>query len=271
MLAIFKMIGILFSFAGLLLVVNFVLVGCSHTDWRTADKSSMGIAPKVGQEPRAVVQVYAARTYGWRGYFAVHSWLAYKEKDAKEFVVHHVIGWRARSGQSVVMVESGEPDRRWFGNDPGLLLDLRGTAAEKAIPKIQAAVKSYPYPHAYRAYPGPNSNTFVAHIIRNVPELEVELPSNAIGKDWIDNGDLIGRSESGTGVQLSVFGLLGATVGVAEGVEVNLLGMTFGVDIARPALKLPFIGRVGFPDGQIFTHSDSPESAPPKFQLDARL
>jgi len=28
----------------------------------------------------------------------------------------------------------------------------------------------------------------------------------------------------------------------------NLLGMTFGVDVYRPALKLPFIGRVGFPD-----------------------
>jgi hypothetical protein len=267
MLSILKMIGILFSFAGLLLAVNFLLVGCAHTDWRTADQSALGIAPHPSEESRAVVQVYAARTFGWRGYFAVHSWLAYKEKDAKDFIVHHVIGWRLRSGSGVVVIEPGEPDRRWFGSDPQLLLDLRGSAAETAIPKIQAAAKSYPYPHAYRAYPGPNSNTFIAHIIRNVPELEVELPSNAIGKDWIGNGDFVGRSESGTGVQFSVFGLLGATVGIAEGVEVNLLGMSFGVDVARPALKLPFIGRLGFSDGQIFTHSDDPAKSSEKSKL----
>jgi hypothetical protein len=31
-------------------------------------------------------------------------------------------------------------------------------------------------------------------------------------------------------------------------VELNLLGLTFGLDLNRPALKLPGIGRVGFPD-----------------------
>jgi hypothetical protein len=30
-----------------------------------------------------------------------------------------------------------------------------------------------------------------------------------------------------------------------EGFELNLLGFTFGVDFVRPALKLPFIGRLG--------------------------
>ncbi len=253
---ILKSIGMIFSFSILILIVNMFLIGCSHTDWSKADRSSVGIAPTKEQENRAIVQIYAARTYGWRGYFAVHSWLAYREKGASQFKVHHVIGWRLRSGQSVVVVDQGDPDRRWFGNDPDLLMDLRGEAAERAIPKIQKAVESYPYPHEYRAYPGPNSNTFIAHIIRNVPELEVELPSNAIGKDWIETAHLVGRSESGTGVQFSIFGMLGATVGLAEGVEVNILGMSFGVDIARPALKLPFIGRLGFPDGQLFTHSD---------------
>jgi hypothetical protein len=30
-----------------------------------------------------------------------------------------------------------------------------------------------------------------------------------------------------------------------EGLEVNLLGLTFGLDINPPALKLPGIGRIG--------------------------
>jgi hypothetical protein len=100
-------------------------------------------------------------------------------------------------------------------------------------------------------WPGPNSNTFISHIIRSVPELGVELPPHAIGKDWIDDGDLFGLSETGTGVQVSLLGALGLTVGLAEGVEVNILGFNFGLDLWRPALKLPFVGRIGFKDAPI--------------------
>jgi len=32
-----------------------------------------------------------------------------------------------------------------------------------------------------------------------------------------------------------------------EGLEVNVAGLSFGMDVKRPALKLPLIGRVGFP------------------------
>jgi len=30
-----------------------------------------------------------------------------------------------------------------------------------------------------------------------------------------------------------------------EGVEVNLLGLTFGLDFKNPAIKLPIVGRIG--------------------------
>ena len=199
-----------------------------------------------------MVQVYAARTLRWRKYFAVHSWIATKEAGASEYQTYHVIGWRARWGQSVVVVQPGIPDARWFGHEPDLLLDLRGPAAARAIPKIQAAVASYPYPNDYRVWPGPNSNTFISHILRNTPELGIELPPTAIGKDWIREGALAGMSESGTGVQVSLLGVLGMTVGVNEGLELNLLGMSFGLDVMRPALKLPFIGRIGMRDSPVF-------------------
>ncbi|MNY42157.1 hypothetical protein D3C86_1770210 [compost metagenome] len=41
-------------------------------------------------------------------------------------------------------------------------------------------------------------------------------------------------------------------MGLAEGIEINLLGMSFGIDFARPAIKLPFVGRLGFKDKPLF-------------------
>lgn len=225
-------------------------------DWRTANKDSVGIAPNASEEKRAVVQIYAARAHSWRGTFGVHPWISIKEKNASDWIVYQVIGFRARRGLPVVSIEKDLPDRRWYGNDPTLILDLRGEPAERAIPKIHEAALNYPYQNFYRLWPGPNSNTFVAYINRAVPELEVELPPHAIGKDWINEGALIGKSESGTGFQFSILGALGFTLGLAEGVEVNLFGLTFGVDLWRPALKLPIIGRLGFKDAPVFTHSD---------------
>jgi hypothetical protein len=223
-------------------------------DWRFADNSSAGLAPLPDDEPRAVVQVYAARTVRWRGYFAVHSWIATKPENGTRWTTYHVLGWRLfRGGAGAVAVEEGVPDRRWYGAEPMLIDEVRGPRAAAAIPKIVAAVESYPYPDFYRAWPGPNSNTFISHILRNVPELGVELPPLAIGKDWLAITRPVAFTESGTGVQFSLLGVLGLTVGLAEGVEINLLGLTFGVDFARPALKLPLVGRLGMKDSPVFS------------------
>ncbi len=236
----------------LLILILFFNATQVQADWRTADRSSVGLAPLPEDESEAVVQVYAARAVSWRGYFGVHSWIAIKEKDADHYITYHVLGFRIRRTGTSVVIEKDIPDRKWYGAVPELISEIRGSKAEDAIPKIQAAAESYPYPGQYRVWPGPNSNTFISHILRQVPELGVELPSNAIGKDWINQGDLFGTTESGTGVQISVLGALGLTVGLAEGIEVNLLGMTFGLDFFRPAIKLPFIGRLGFPDAPVF-------------------
>jgi hypothetical protein len=108
-------------------------------------------------------------------------------------------------------------------------------------------VKSYPHADRYHSWPGPNSNTFIAHIGRAVPELRLDLPPTAIGKDFLANGDLAARAPSGTGVQVSLFGLGGLLIGWEEGLEVNVLGLSFGLDVNRPALRVPAVGRVGFP------------------------
>ena len=214
-------------------------------DFRTADRSSAGIAPRPESFPEPVVQVYYARALNWRGIFGVHTWIATKPADAGEYTVHQVIGWRLYRGLSAVFSAPGIPDGRWFGNEPTLVAELRGEEAAQAIPKILQAVTSYPYANEYKVWPGPNSNTFTAYIGRHVPELRMDLPANAIGKDYPINGSLLDRTPSGTGYQLSMFGVFGVAMGREEGVELNLLGLNFGVDLFKPALRLPFIGRLG--------------------------
>ncbi len=215
------------------------------TDFRTADRSSAGIAPPAETTSEAVVQVYAARALNWRGIFAVHTWIATKPENAKEYIVHQVIGWRIFRNLPAVQSAPGIPDGRWFGNEPVLLAELRGAAAAMAIPKIEEAVAAYPYPNEYKVWPGPNSNTFTAYVGRQVPELRMDLPSTAIGKDYPINGSMVDRTPSGTGYQFSMLGIFGVAMGREEGLELNLLGLNFGIDLYRPAIKLPFIGRLG--------------------------
>jgi hypothetical protein len=214
-------------------------------DYRRADRSSAGIAPAAETTPEAVVQVYVARALNWRGIFGVHAWVATKPENAETYTVHQVIGWRLYRGLPAVASAPGIPDGRWFGNEPTLIGELRGQAAVQAIPKILEAVADYPYANEYTLWPGPNSNTFVAYIGRRVPELRMDLPSTAIGKDYPTNGSMVDRAPSGTGYQVSMLGVLGITLAQEEGLELNLLGLSFGIDFYRPALKLPFIGRIG--------------------------
>ena len=113
------------------------------------------------------------------------------------------------------------------------------------IENIRAAIARYPYPHEYRAWPGPNSNTFTAYIAREVPDLGLSLPSNAVGKDFLPGSALFASAPSGSGFQVSLFGLAGLLFAIDEGIELNILGLNIGVDAGVPALKLPGIGRLG--------------------------
>lgn len=214
--------------------------------WATAPRHSAGIAPDPAQNvDLAIVQVYAAPTYGWRGFFAVHPWIIYKRKGETAFTRYDVVGWRS---PHVVQRNYALPDGLWYGSKPDLLVDHRGDGVGSMIDEVDAAIASYPYAEQYLSYPGPNSNTFMAHIGRQVPSLKLDLPANAIGKDYRPLTNPIGVSPSGSGVQISLLGLLGTSVGLQEGVEFNVLGLNFGIDFNTPALRLPFWGRLGFND-----------------------
>jgi Protein of unknown function (DUF3750) len=239
-------------FGGLLVLVIAPLLwtagmvhGGAVTHWSQARWDSAGLAPDPATTPEAVVQVYAARAWGWKGILAVHSWIVMKRTGAAAFERYEVVGWGVRRGAPAVRKDMRAIDGYWAGNPPRVLVEHRGPAAEGLIGRIEAAIASYPYPDQYRTWPGPNSNTFIAHIGREVPELGLDMPPIAVGKDYLTNGGLFARTPSGSGVQLSLLGVLGLSVGRTEGLEINLLGLIIGIDPLGLALKLPGVGRVG--------------------------
>lgn len=238
----------------LLILFTFALIyfnpKASENSWDKASRDSANLVALAAETPEAQVQIYSAKAYSWRGKFSQHTWIATKEKNAENYLVHFVVLWGTYFGaDGVVVTQEDLPDRLWYDAKPEIIFSASGAKAEKLLPQIYAAVKSYPYQNLYRAYPGPNSNTFISHVIREVPDLKVALPNNAIGKDWLydKNGvKFFALSESKTGVQFSFYGMLGITLGLVEGIEINLLGLSYGIDFVHPAIKLPGVGRVGF-------------------------
>jgi hypothetical protein len=219
------------------------LLGNQALDWQSADRSSAGLLPSPAEHPEALVRVYAARTVRWRGIFAVHSWIVIKERNAARYTRYDYTAW----GEPI-RVNGFEADGRWFGGIPETIAAADGEVAERMIPRVRRAVESYQLRNYgdYRAWPGPNSNTFVAAVLAAIPELRVALPPTAIGKDFPYDGEMLGLTASRTGMRVTLGGYLGLTIGWVEGIELNVLGAVFGIDLRRPAIKLPGLGRLGF-------------------------
>ena len=213
-------------------------------DWWSADRSSVGHLLSAGQHPAAVVRVFAAPTVRWRGIFAVHCWIVIKPEGAASYSRYDYTAW----GEPL-RVNGFVPDGRWFGRQPELVFSADGAAATAMIPNMQAAIETFRSRGRddYRAWPGPNSNTFVAAVLDAVPGVGVVLPPNAIGKDYPYDGQWLRRTASGTALRLTLGGYAGLTVGWVEGVELSLFGGVVGFDVRRPAIKLPGLGRLGMP------------------------
>ncbi len=237
---------VLFLAPVLVALAEHRLGGAESNSWWSARRDSAELAPDPRHVREAVVQVYAARAWGWRGALGVHTWIAVKPTEGDSYTRYEVIGWAVRRGSPAVRALEGIPDAHWFGSPPQVLLDLRGADAERVLQEIGQVASAYPYPDSYRIWPGPNSNTFVAHVAREVGGMRVDLPPTAVGKDFLPGGRILAYAPSGTGLQLSLLGMFGVLVAAEEGVEVNLLGLTVGIDLSPLAIKLPGIGRFGF-------------------------
>jgi hypothetical protein len=261
MIAVLKVAFLLFVLLYLLpLAVAALLYRLDGTgpSWRTADRSSIGVLPGPSRHPAAVVRVFSAKTVRWRGIFASHSWIVFKPANALTYTRYDYTAW----GELPIRVNGFEPDGRWFGHTPQIVFAADGDEAAVLVPKIETAIAGYAWRNEgdYKAWPGPNSNTFIAAIMDAVPAMQAVLPSTAIGKDYPYDGKWLRLTP--TGVRLTLGGYGGLSVGWVEGIEINILGAVAGLDVRHPTIKLPGFGRIGV--------ATNPPPEPPLRQAEAQ-
>lgn len=132
------------------------------------------------------------------------------------------------------------------GGDVRIHAVWRGAEAERIAACVRREGPRYPYRGSYHTWPGPNSNTFVDWLLRAC-HMHVDLPATSIGKDY---RGVAGASwtSGGTGVELET-AVAGVRLGLTEGVVVQILGISLGIDLWPPALIVPLgPGRLGFDD-----------------------
>lgn len=213
--------------------------------WRTAEWGSSRLLPEAADVAEARVMILAARTGRWKSIFAEHMSIVLKAQGANEWTRYDVVGWG-----TPVRRNGWAADAFWYGNRPYIVAEMSGAEAEALIPLVEAAIAAYPYATRgdYLAWPGPNSNSFVAWVVRNTDGLAAELPPVAVGKDYLGEGLRMARAASGSGFVISAAGMLGLTLAWEEGLEINILGTAIGIDPNDLALKLPSLGKVGVGD-----------------------
>ena len=210
--------------------------------WSEANWGSAGILPEASQSDEAAVYVFSAKTGGLKGAVASHAWIVTKEQGARTYTRYDKVGWG-----SPIRRNHRPADAFWYSNRPELVTKITGEDAQALIPKVEAAIAAYPYaePGGYTIWPGPNSNTFVAHVLRSVPELGAVLPPHAVGRDYLPDGTFVHLDQDGKDVHLTIRGLIGLSAGVRSGFEVHFLGLVAGIDVMRPGIKIPAFGRIG--------------------------
>ncbi len=138
--------------------------------------------------------------------------------------------------RDLLRLESG------VGGGPGWRRsEWRGDEARALLAALHKS-SEYPYRHRYFAWPGPNSNTYIAWVFREAG-VGHDIDPRGLGQDYLGRVGA-GVTTTGTGVQVES-PLLGLKAGWKDGVEVHFAGFVFGVDVWPPALKTPF-GRFGF-------------------------
>jgi hypothetical protein len=209
--------------------------------WSSADWSSSGILPRAPTKDEAAIYVLAARTGGLKGAFSVHSWLVVKKPGSSSYDRYDKVGWG-----SPIRHNAYAADGRWYSNTPEIVASATGPEAVRLIPAVEQAIAAYRYSSRgdYRIWPGPNSNSFVAHVLRSVPDLGVILPPNATGRDYAPGLLAVDLAPDWRDIHVTLGGVFGFAAGVRSGIELHFAGLVAGLDFASPAIKIPAYGTV---------------------------
>lgn len=210
--------------------------------WRHATWSSAGILPQNPEPDEAAVYVLTARTGGLKGAFATHSWLVLKPLGARAYDRYDVVGWG-----TPVRKNAYDADGHWYSNKPVINYQLVGEEADRLLPEIERAIANYRWRERgdYTLWPGPNSNTFVASVLSQVPGLAASAPSTAVGRDFPADGRWIGRRKNGA-VFATLGGYLGVVIGGGVGLELNFLGLVAGINPSALEISIPAFGALSF-------------------------
>jgi hypothetical protein len=240
----FKYLAVFVALTILLPISIGAALGYAHgwpENWKVASWASSGVLPEAAAVQPATVIVLSSRTGRWKSIFAEHMSIVLKPEGASAWTRYDVVGWG-----NPVRKNAYAADALWYGNQPRVISRIEGAEAAALIPQVEASIARYPYQQkgAYVIWPGPNSNSFVAWVVRNTPGFHAELPPVAVGKDWLAPGFAIAPAPSKTGWTLSIAGFVGGTIAWEEGVELHLLGSTIGIDGNDFAIKLPALGKL---------------------------
>ncbi len=237
----------LFTYPLLFLFVVFIAPALLHIgvwwwsdpprSWRDANWASAQLL-KQPQQDGAEVYLMSARTGGMKGALATHSWIVLKREGEARYERYDKVGW----GQPVRR-NAFVADGNWYSNPPKIVWQAEGTTARELMPSIDAAIVAYQYQQTgdYGIWPGPNSNSFVAHVVRSVPGFASDLPAEAVGRDFPKDKRWIWRDAAGTW-RASLGGYAGLSIGGTAGFEMNFLGLVTGFDWRRGEIKLPGFG-----------------------------
>jgi Protein of unknown function (DUF3750) len=241
----FKIIGLFVALTILLPISIGAALGYARgwpENWKVASWASSGLLPQASATPPATVMILASRTGRWKSIFAEHMSIVVKPKGAAAWTRYDVVGWG-----NPVRKNAYAADALWYGNAPRVIYRLEGNEAAGLILAVEASVQHYPFQKkgTYTVWPGPNSNTFVAWVVRNTPGFDTELPPVAVGKDWLGSGFSTALAPSKSGWTFSAGGFVGGTLAWEEGIELHLLGSTIGLDVNDLAIKLPALGKLG--------------------------
>jgi hypothetical protein len=220
------------------------LVLCLVGEWygATHPPTYTPLAPRPG-EP--VVQLRSAPLPEPLGTIAVHCWFLAFNPD--EGTWHRWELWQTRDpglfnwGHVTRDLSSLEVG---VGGGPGRIeREWHGDEARRLIKTLERSGE-YPDRDQYFAWPGPNSNTYIDWVLRE-SAVGFDLGPRGIGRDYRGRVGA-GLTTTGTGVQAESTAI-GVKVGLREGIELHLLGFTFGIGVWPPAIKTP-LGRFGFPE-----------------------
>jgi hypothetical protein len=208
--------------------------------WRQATWSSAGILDQSPPKNEAQIYVFTARTGGLKGALATHSWLVLKPLGASSYDRYDVVGWG-----SPVRKNAYDADGHWYSNTPEISYQVVGLKAHELLPQVERAIAYYRWQkHGdYTLWPGPNSNTFVANVLQQVPSLSAFTPTTAVGRDFPADGKWIGRRKDGA-VFATLGGYLGLVFGGGVGLEVNFLGLVAGINPNARQVLIPTFGAV---------------------------